>query len=240
MTFRDIGLAAYRHYVEYQYINSPSTTNRVKCRRKNLKTFSDRNTRKKKQNLAEKQRKLVQTCIKKTLALSLSGHQLQAGAHHFLDIPRAIADADGFPCKGVKANTTRVLERRYGNIVQSSISTIHLPKAIVLEGMFVINTSPLKSHSMKTFISYYRFLVQRWIVPYLRSLETTELHMVFDDPGRNGLSPKSIEQESRDSSRDDRDGNVIPVEDDIALPGIKLACIHWKSPTEEALGELHM
>ena len=43
--------------------------------------------------------------------------------------------------------------------------------------------------------------------------------MVIDDPGRNGLSPKSIEQERRDSSRDDRAGNVIPVEDDIALPG---------------------
>ena len=72
--------------------------------RKKLKTFGETTAKKKQKiNLAEKQRKLVQTCIKKTLAYSLvQGRQLQAGACQFLDLPRALADADGIPCKGVK------------------------------------------------------------------------------------------------------------------------------------------
>ena len=174
---------------------------------------------KKKQNLAERQKKLVQTCIRKTLAFSINtGQQLQVRAQQFLGVPRAIADADGIPCKGVKANTTKVLERRYSGIIVAFIPPPRHPDVIVLDGMVILNSSPLKIASTRTFQHYIRFLVHRWIMPYLKVPATVELHIVLDDPDRNGLSPKTIERQRRDSNRNFRSSDVIPVEDDIAFP----------------------
>jgi hypothetical protein len=73
-----------------------------------------------------------------------SGQQLHAGAHQFVEIARALADAGGVPCKGVKANMTKILERRYSHVIQSSVETLPLPQTIVIDAMFIINTSPLK------------------------------------------------------------------------------------------------
>ena len=92
LTFRDIGLTAYKQYTEYHYLSTPGTAN-SKRRRKNLRIFGDKKVKRKHQNLADKQKKLVQTCIKKTLAWSLSsGHQVNTGAYQFLDIPRALME----------------------------------------------------------------------------------------------------------------------------------------------------
>ena len=219
LSFRQIGLTSYKNYVDYQFLSTPSTSI-VRRQKKKLKTFGETTAKKKQKiNLAEKQRKLVQTCIKKTLAYSLvQGRQLQAGACQFLDLPRALADADGIPCKGVKANTTAVLARRYPGVIETSIDLMTPPDVVVLDGMFFVHSSPLKLPFMKTFQDYSRFLFCKWIVPYLKSAVTKEIHVVFDDPCTTGISPKSIERNRRDSTRIDKASEVIPIEDDIPLP----------------------
>lgn len=72
LNFRDIGQTAYKHYVEHHYLGNPSTA-RSEHRRKNLRHEGE-------EEETDKQKKLVQTCIKETLAFSLSsGQQLHAG-----------------------------------------------------------------------------------------------------------------------------------------------------------------
>ena len=154
MNFRDIGQATYRNHVEYKYLSNRST--KFKHLRKNLKSFTDNRVKKKWHNVAERQRRLVQTCIKKTLVFSFTpGQHTQRGAQQFLNIPRAIADPNGIPCKGVKANTTKVLERRYLGVVQTFIPPSQSPYVVVLDGMFIISSSPLRLASAGKFKDYF-------------------------------------------------------------------------------------
>lgn len=63
--------------------------------------------------------------------------------------------------------------------------------------MFIINTSPLPTH--KTFGHYAEFLFQRWIVRSRQQFTADEIHLIFDHPNRNGVSPKDIERNRRDT-----------------------------------------
>ena len=67
------------------------------------------------------------------------------------------------------------------------------PQCSVLEGMFLINTTPLGSHT--TLMDYANFLIKRFIVTQF-SNGSSEVHVVFDNPGRN--IPKYFEQSRSD------------------------------------------
>ena len=167
LSFRQIGLTSYKNYVDYQFLSTPSTSV-VRRQKKKLKTFGETTAKKKQKiNLAEKQRKLVHTCIKKALAYSLvQGLQLQAGTCQFLDLPKALADAGGISCKGVKTDTTAVIARRYPGVIETLINSMTPPDVVVLDGMFYVQPSPLKLPFMKTFQEYSRVLFCTWIVAY--------------------------------------------------------------------------
>ena len=62
--------------------------------------------------------------------------------------------------------------------------------------MFLINSSPLQQH--KTFLDYAIFLVRRWVIPHLCKRSVRDIHIVFDHPERQGISPKQIERFRRD------------------------------------------
>ena len=47
---------------------------------------------------------------------------------------------------------------------------------------------------------------------------TVKVHVIFVDADRNGLSPKAIERERRDASRQSQISDVIVVEDSTSLP----------------------
>ena len=72
---------------------------------------------------------------------------------------------------------------------------LRVPDTVVLEGMFLINSTPLVTHV--TIRDYAVFLVKRFIVPHL-ALGVKEVHIVYDMPACN-LTPKSFEQERRDT-----------------------------------------
>ncbi len=61
--------------------------------------------------------------------------------------------------------------------------------------MFLINTIPLGIH--KTFEDYAQFLLKRHIIPQFWK-GITELHVLFDTPGRLTSTPKHFEQRRRD------------------------------------------
>ncbi len=63
--------------------------------------------------------------------------------------------------------------------------------------MVIINTAPLGIH--KTLKDYAKFLMKRYIITYLRQ-GYKEVHVIFDNPGRLGNTPKCFEQARRDES----------------------------------------
>ena len=111
-----------------------------------------------------------------------------------VELPRAIASVEGKPLKGAKSNTTIFLEKRYEKVVPPIICTTMtdgwIPDAVNLEGMFLINITPWSVH--KTMGDYAEFLLKQHILPYYRT--ATEVHVLFDDPDCQKLSPKYFEK----------------------------------------------
>ena len=70
-----------------------------------------------------------------------------------------------------------------------------MPEVVILEGMFLINTSPLKR--MKTVNDYTSLLFSRFILPHFHK-GVTEVHLLFDNPRNQPFNPKCSEQERRD------------------------------------------
>ena len=72
-----------------------------------------------------------------------------------------------------------------------------IPELVILEGMFMLNTTPLGSH--RTFADYGQFLISRFIKPHFNS-GSNEIHVLFDNPGRLPDNPKHFERKRRDNS----------------------------------------
>ena len=116
----------------------------------------------------------------------------------FLEMPRALADHNGMPHKGQKSSSTAFFSTRYDEILLSSFPIGWFPDAVILEGMFMINTTPLRIHSCMK--EYAEFLLNRHVKSYINA-GVKEVHIVFDDPGRFNGHPKDIERARRDSSQ---------------------------------------
>ena len=81
----------------------------------------------------------------------------------------------------------------------------------------MINSSPLFGQH-KSFIDYAIFLVRCWIIPYLSKKSVKEVHVVFDHPERQGVSPKQIERLRRDEQSSSNISNHIEINDSSELP----------------------
>lgn len=120
-------------------------------------------------------------------------------AEQYIELPLALATNDGTPLKGQKSYATKAFQSRYQAslppVTYNALPTGWIPQCCILEGMFMINTTPLGSH--KNFNDYGRFLIERFIVSqYLRGCN--EVHIFFDQPGRLEATPKYFEQKRRD------------------------------------------
>ncbi|XP_078680864.1 uncharacterized protein LOC144915910 [Branchiostoma floridae x Branchiostoma belcheri] len=182
---------------------SPST--QAPQRRKSLKTFSKPNMTKSRMSKSEKDKKIVLECYRRAVSWSQNQNKALSEIAHlldlpqlgqFLELPRALCDSDGTLHKGAKSATTSFFQGRYPTAFNKTYPVNFVPQCSVLEGMFLINTSPLCQH--RTFLDYSFFLFQKWVLPFLQS-GCVEVHIVFDDPNRNGLSPKEVERNRRDS-----------------------------------------
>ena len=91
--------------------------------------------------------------------------------------------------------TTKHLEVRY----QATIPAVfenkvsHDPACIIMEECF--NTTPLNSH--KVLSDYCKFLLHRFIVTEFQK-GCIDIHVIFNNPGELGRSPKYFEQKRRD------------------------------------------
>ena len=114
----------------------------------------------------------------------------------YIELPRAICNRSGIPNKGQKSYTTKWLENRYKNLVVNQLPMGWIPDSVVHVGN-AINVSPLGSHN--TLKEYTQFLLRRYALPHFVK-GVKEVHIVFDNPGRQILSPKSFKHRRRDNS----------------------------------------
>jgi hypothetical protein len=134
-----------------------------------------------------------------------------------LQLPRAICDAEGIPEKGQKSSAVSVFKSLYPEAFTSTVKQTvpHCPTALIIDAMFIINYVPLSVH--KVFSEYAKFLFDRWVVRPHKLDGATEVHMIFDDPNRHGMSPKDIERCRRDNILI-QDSDFSEINSDTSLP----------------------
>ncbi len=197
--FRRIGQAEFLLRIAYFILKQPSVEapNR-KCR---MQTFSERQVKTRRVSQLEKDKKLVLGAIKRKMQFSKrTGKPIDRPGEQLLQLPLSICDNDGNPLKGQKSYTTKALEARYKTSSPPGFSTEipsgWRPKCVLIEGMFLINTTPLGSH--KTLANYANFLLRRHAISQFHR-GSEEVHIIFDTPGRLANTPKYFEQKRRDA-----------------------------------------
>lgn len=194
LSFYQSGVEHFKNRIEYFVLRIPSA--KVPQRQLSLLTYSSPKTAKRKIKLVDRERKIVSKCVRRSLAWNtrVDKDNQQLGGQ-YLELPRAISDPYGKTHTGVKSYATKWLEKRYEKLVSSTLPSGWTPDVVLLEGMFLIQTSPLSTHhSMKEYSS---FLLKRFALPhFVRG--SMEVHILFDNPGRQPNSPKNLERQRRD------------------------------------------
>ena len=134
MNFRKIGQAEFERTIEYYILRKPSI--QPPKHRKNLLTFTERKSRRKRVSGMEREQKLQIECWKKRVAFAhnTSTH-IQHTHQQCIELPRALATSDGSPTKGTKANSTKVYEKRCESvsppIFRTSLPQTWTPDALI-------------------------------------------------------------------------------------------------------------
>ena len=127
-----------------------------------------------------------------------TGRPIDKPGEQLIPLPLAISDSDGNPIKGQKSYSTKALEARY-KTTSPPVFTTSLPwkpQCSTVEGMFLINTTPLRIHT--TLTDYAGFLMRRYLLTeFNRGSE--EVHIIFDNYGRLQNTPKYFEHARRDA-----------------------------------------
>ena len=192
LTFRDID----HTFVQHKY--SGDTSVNPIARQHKLKTFANPKVSKRTVNNLQKEKSLATKCLRSRLLWAQSHSEDNENyEQQYLELPRAIVDENGIPNKGQKSNASSFYFKRYGNNTFSTFFPSHwLPDIVLLEGMFIINTTPLRIHAKMS--DYIRHLLL-YVGCYLNR-GVAEVHIIFDDAGRFSINPKRIEQTRRDDS----------------------------------------
>ena len=135
-------------------------------------------------------------------------------------LPRALIDANGLPYKGTKSTSTTYLQRRYKHppIIIQELPAGWIPDTVILEGMFLIQTSPILT--MSCMQDYVKLLLSRFVRPHFIA-GVKSVHVVFDVPGAQHETPKAIEQYRRDRTADatgNRQHYCTSFSDDLLVP----------------------
>ena len=215
LQFREIGRENFELRIKAYILKNPSV--KVPQRRKKLQTFATSKKGFKRQtNAAQQELKRVQKCMRKKIAhANKSGSNPDVVGQQYIEYPRALCTIDGLPVKGQKSIATKFYQARYkdADVITHTFPNDWIADSVILEGMFLINTKPLHCH--KIMEDYGNFMMRRFIVPYLKK-GSQEVHLLFDDPGRQAENPKQFEQSRRDTSFSDH--NCFIFFDDAEVP----------------------
>jgi len=174
MTFWDIGLEAYKHYINTRLIQRNMISVPLRC--KKLLTMSSMKTRKKKMIPKELEAKQVIKCLRHWLQWCNNNKiSFDSEEEQYSILPWALADEDGCPHKSNKSHWTNKLQQRYQSLEQSVIVSLLslVPQATITDTMFIINTRPLRRTTI--FSKYGKLLFNQYILEHFK-MGTHEIH----------------------------------------------------------------
>ena len=215
LNFTSIGECDFKTYVQHMYLGNSSV--KPTARQHRLKTFATIKATKRLVSNLQKEKNFVSKCLKSRLIWAqVHDTSDECPEQQYLELPRAITTENGIPNKGEKSNTTSFYTKRYGeNAVLSVFPPGWYPDVVIIEGMFMINTIPLRIHTKM--VEYTKHLLVRYSGCYL-NMGISEIHIVFDDTGRFGLNPKRIEQARRDARVSSVNHEHVTFTDEMQVP----------------------
>ena len=159
LTFRSIGQQKFLNHITVSILKQSSVS--VTVRKHRLNTFSSKRVNKQQVTQLQKDRSLILSCMRKKMKWSLrTGKPITNAGEQLISFPLALSDHCGIPNKGQKSYITKALATRYKHCAQPIISSDFpsrwKPQCCIMEGMFLINTSPIGSQT--TYADYARFL----------------------------------------------------------------------------------
>ena len=150
----------------------------------------------------ERESKQAIKCLKQRLAwCNRTGQGYNTTSEQYSVYPRALCDETGNPQRGVKANWTDKLGKRYSSthpqVFHNNLPIGWVPEAVIIDGMFLIQCAPLRQTS--TISRYAELLFNRFILHHFKS-GAVEVHLIFDSPSMQSFNPKGYERTRRDSA----------------------------------------
>ena len=190
LNFRHIGEKEFLLRIAYFILKVPSVN--APNRKRRLITFSEKKKTQRVSQL-ERDKKLILLAMRKKMNHSQrTGRPIAKAGEQLIVYPLAICK-EGMPLKGSKSYTTHSLEARYKGTTVFTTQPPWKPQCCLMEGMFLINTTPLGVH--KTLSDYAKFLTRRFVVTQFNQ-GCQEVHVIFDNPG--SLPKKYFEHMRRD------------------------------------------
>ena len=163
--FWDMGHERFENHIKFYVLKDPSAV--VPRRKVKILTFASSRKLKRKVKQLDKEKKIVGKCLRRAFAWNAKfGSSSQNVGQQYTELPRAISDPNGNLHKGQKSYTTKWLEKRYKDLISNQLPGGWVPDVVVLEGMVMINTSPLTTHS--TMKDYSQFLLRRFVLHHLK------------------------------------------------------------------------
>ena len=236
LNFRKIGTDDLIQYVKHRILRQPSTSTPV--RRHKLLTMSPQTKVSKRNiNLQKKEHDQITKCLRQRLAwCNRTGQTYDPSVEQYSTYPRAIADVNGRPHKGSKSTWTDKIGKRYQSVVLNTLPQGWIPDVAIIDGMFLINCTPLRSIS--NISEYAMLLFKRFIAPHFNA-GAIEVHLVFDTESRRQFNPKCFEHERRDAGNSSDNHEHITFTPTTKVPQIWrtfIECRQCKRSIIQALG----
>ena len=136
--------------------------------------------------MVEQERKISERYLKQQLARISEKGAEQLDLDYLLGpispLPRVLIGEDLFPYKSNKSSATEYLRKRYSQLPLVIEYPPHhwTPHTAILEGMFMIQTSPVPTTSCMR--EYAQLLLAQYIRPHFRA-GVQEVHVVLTAPG---------------------------------------------------------
>ena len=189
-----IGKQKLKNLFESRVMHRPSTNAPV--RQEKLRTMTK--TKNRKLTRKSKPHKLMILSLKAQLLQAQRQNAMPDIGQQFFILPKALVDDNGFPRKGQKSVSRKILTSRYNEVLSTrlprSVQGDKANTAAVIDRMFTLQAQPLASHRLV--LDYVLFFIARWIKPMFAL--ANHVHLVWDHPGRHGVSPKNVERRRRD------------------------------------------
>jgi len=186
LSFRQVGIQAYKQYISTRILQSPSHTNTTLRRNKLLTMGSIKAKRKRATPKEQHDRHVIKggycgaTNTRHHLILAKSS-TLCYQEHYVMKMECLTSQVRATGLRNYKtlSNGTRV-KQELSNIPS---------QAVITDAMFMLNTMPLQR--INTIAEYSKLLFHQYVLKHLKTA-ISRIHLVFDSPSRNCFNQRNL------------------------------------------------